>query len=255
MVEYAITRLMSHWRSAIVAAKSAVSAALHDLAGKRLGIPVSRLLGLDGMKMPRSSFTIGIPETMADLRQRVEEAAEYPIIKVKLGSDRDVEIIRTVRLAAPDKVLRVDANAAWTPKHALAMIPLLRELGVEFVEQPLAAGDLEGMRLLRERSPLPIIADESIYTIQDAMAIARTGAADVLSISRRRGELMREAAKVPGAKIHSQADRSEAPARMRRRLIGSLPGPVDGVSEGRSKAWVFMSCSPTKRFPSPRARL
>src|SRR5688500_9833271 len=128
------------------AAKAAVSAALHDLAGKRLGITVARMLGLDGMPMPHSSFTIGIPETMADLRQRVEEAAEYPIIKVKLGSDRDVEIIRTVRLAAPDKVLRVDANAAWTAKHALRMVEILLEYEIDLLDQPLPGAAAPGAR-------------------------------------------------------------------------------------------------------------
>jgi L-alanine-DL-glutamate epimerase-like enolase superfamily enzyme len=176
------------------AAKSAVSAALHDLAGKRLGIPVSRLLGLDGMAMPRSSFTIGIPETMADLRQRVEEAAEYPIIKVKLGSDRDVEIIRTVRLAAPDKVLRVDANAAWTAKHALRMVEILLEYEIEFLEQPLPAHDLEGLRYVRDRSPLPIIADESCLVATDIPKLV--GVVDGINIKLAKCGGIREALKM-----------------------------------------------------------
>ena len=176
------------------AAKSAVSAALHDLAGKRLGIPVSRMLGLDGMAMPRSSFTIGIPETMADLRQRVEEAAEYPIIKVKLGSDRDVEIIRTVRLAAPDKVLRVDANAAWTAKHALRMVEILLEYEIEFLEQPLPAHDLEGLRYVRDRSPLPIIADESCLVATDIPKLV--GVVDGINIKLAKCGGIREALKM-----------------------------------------------------------
>ena len=176
------------------AARSAVSAALHDLAGKRLGIPVSRMLGLDGMPMPRSSFTIGIPETMADLRQRVEEAAEYPIIKVKLGSDRDVEIIRTVRLAAPDKVLRVDANAAWTAKHALRMVEILLEYEIEFLEQPLPAHDLDGLRYVRDRSPLPIIADESCLVATDIPKLA--GVVDGINIKLAKCGGIREALKM-----------------------------------------------------------
>jgi L-alanine-DL-glutamate epimerase-like enolase superfamily enzyme len=86
---------------------------------------------------------------------------------VKLGSPHDAAMIRAVRDAAPDKVLRVDANCAWTPKKALAMIPLLAELGVEFVEQPLPPEDLEGLRFVRERSALPIIADESCLVAAD----------------------------------------------------------------------------------------
>jgi L-alanine-DL-glutamate epimerase-like enolase superfamily enzyme len=123
--------------------------------------------GLDAAKAPLSSFTIGIAASKDELVQRVKEAAQYPVLKVKLGSDRDAEIIRTVREAAPDKVLRVDANAAWTAKHALRMIDLLIELGIEFVEQPLPPHDLAGLRFVRERSPLPIVADESCIVASD----------------------------------------------------------------------------------------
>ena len=114
------------------AAKSAISAALHDLAAKRLNVPLWKMWGLDPSRAPRSSFTIGIGDA-ADIKHKVAEAAEYPILKVKLGSDHDEEILRAVRDAAPDKVLRVDANAAWTPKHALRMMSVLVEHGVEFV--------------------------------------------------------------------------------------------------------------------------
>ena len=100
--------------------KSAISAALHDLAGKRLGVPLYKMWGLDPAKAPLSSFTIGIAATDDELRERVAQASEYPVLKVKLGTDHDAQIIRTVREAAPTKVLRVDANAAWTPKQALA---------------------------------------------------------------------------------------------------------------------------------------
>ena len=97
----------------------------------------------------------------------MREASQYPILKVKLGSDRDRQIITAVREEAPDKIIRVDANCAWTPKHTLAMIPLLQELRVEFVEQPLPGHDLAGMKFVRDRSALPIIADESCVTSRD----------------------------------------------------------------------------------------
>ncbi len=149
------------------ALKSAISAAVHDIIGKRLGIPLWKLWGLDPAAAPHSSFTIGIQPDIGTTRSRVREAAQYPILKVKLGSDRDREIIRAVREEAPAKIIRVDANCAWTPKSTLAMIPLLQELGVEFVEQPLPAHDLAGLRFVRERSTLPIIADESCVTSRD----------------------------------------------------------------------------------------
>ena len=173
------------------AARTAISAALHDLAGKRLGVPVWRLWGLDPTAAPRSSYTIGIAGDEETLRARVAEAADYPILKVKLGSDRDAEIIRTVRLAAPDKILRVDANAAWTAKHALRMIELLLDYDVEFVEQPLPPRDLEGMRFVRERSPLPVIADESCLVAADIPTLA--GVVDGINIKLSKCGGLREA--------------------------------------------------------------
>ncbi|MFN2567043.1 MAG: dipeptide epimerase [Gemmatimonadaceae bacterium] len=172
-------------------AKSAVSAALHDLVGKRLGVPLYRLWGLNPSKAPRSSFTIAIAPTPDELARRIDDAAQYPILKVKLGTDRDAEIIRTVRHAAPDKTLRVDANAAWTTKFAVRMIDLLVELGVEFVEQPVPAHDLDGLRYVRERSPLPVIADESCVTAVDIPRLA--GAVDGVNIKLSKCGGLREA--------------------------------------------------------------
>lgn len=172
-------------------ARSAVSAALHDLVGKRLGVPLYRLWGLDRTKAPLSSFTIGIPESESELRARLHEAAQYPALKIKLGSPRDEEIMRVVREEAPDKIIRVDANAAWTPKHALRMIDRLVEHRVEFVEQPLPAHDIDGMRFVRERSPLPIIADESCIVASDIPRLV--GAVDGINIKLAKCGGLREA--------------------------------------------------------------
>jgi L-Ala-D/L-Glu epimerase len=171
--------------------KSAVSAALHDLAGKRLGIPLYRLWGLDPAKAPRSSYTIAIAASREELERRIADAAEYPILKVKLGTDRDEEIIAAVRKAAPDKTLRVDANAAWTPKHALRMIDRLVDFGIEFVEQPVAAHDLDGLRYVREHSPLPVIADESCVASSDIPRLI--GAVDGINIKLSKCGGLREA--------------------------------------------------------------
>ena len=191
---FALENLESEMNTAIRlngSAKSAISAAAHDLVGKRLDVPVYRLWGLDPSKAPLSSFTIGIPATEKELVQRVEEAESYPVLKVKLGSDRDAEIIRAVRRAAPTKVLRVDANAAWTTKHALRMIDMLVEYGIEFVEQPLPAHDLEGLRFVRERSPLPIVADESCIVASDVAKLA--GVVDGINIKLSKCGGLREA--------------------------------------------------------------
>jgi L-alanine-DL-glutamate epimerase-like enolase superfamily enzyme len=175
-------------------AKSAVSAALHDLMGKRLGVPLWRLWGLDPAKAPPSSFTIAIVPNDATLRARVDAAAQYPILKIKLGTDRDERILRVVREAAPDKVLRVDANAAWTPKQALRMIPICAELGVEFIEQPLPPQDLDGLRFVRDRSSLPIVADESCIVATDVAKLA--GVVDGINIKLSKCGGLREALKM-----------------------------------------------------------
>jgi len=174
--------------------KSAISAALHDLAGKRLGVPVYKLWGLDPTRAPLSSFTIAIAANDDELRKRVADAAPYPVLKVKLGTDRDERIIRTVRDTAPDKVLRVDANAAWTPKHALRMVDVLSECGVEYVEQPVAAHDLDGLRFVRERSQLPVIADESCVGPSDVARLA--GIVDGINIKLSKCGGLREALKM-----------------------------------------------------------
>jgi len=174
--------------------KSAISAALHDLAGKRLDVPVYKLWGLNPANAPLSSFTIAIAANDGELRERVEQASAYPVLKVKLGTDHDEHIIRTVREAAPTKVLRVDANAAWTPKRALRMVDVLVECGVEYVEQPLAPHDIDGLRFVRERSVLPVIADESCVVASDIPRLV--GAVDGINIKLSKCGGLREALKM-----------------------------------------------------------
>ena len=174
--------------------KSAISAALHDLAGKRLGVPLYKLWGLDAAKAPLSSFTIAIAADEAQLRERVAQAAEYPVLKVKLGTDHDADIIRVVRSAARDKVLRVDANAAWSAKQALQMIDVLVECGVEYVEQPLPPHDIAGTRFVRERSSLPVICDESCVIATDIPKLV--GVADGINLKLSKCGGLREALKM-----------------------------------------------------------
>ncbi|CAN5905255.1 dipeptide epimerase [soil metagenome] len=172
-------------------ARAGVSAALHDLVGKRLGVPLYRMWGLDPADAPLTSFTIGIAPDEETLRSRVADAKQYPVLKLKLGSSWDERIVRVVRELEPKKILRVDANAGWTPKSTLRMVPLLQELGVEFVEQPLPPGDLEGLRFVRERSSLPIIADESCLVSGDIPKLA--GVVDGINIKLAKCGGLREA--------------------------------------------------------------
>jgi L-alanine-DL-glutamate epimerase-like enolase superfamily enzyme len=155
------------------AARCAVSIAVHDLAAKRLGVPLYRLWGLDPTAAPKTSFTVGLDET-ARVREKAADAvaAGYDVLKIKLGTDRDRELVEAVREAAPDARLRVDANEAWTPKEAVRKTTWLADRGVEFVEQPVPATDPEGLRLVYERAALPIAADESCVTAADVPAIA-----------------------------------------------------------------------------------
>lgn len=155
------------------AARCAVSIALHDLAAKRLGVPLYRLWGLDATATPDTSFTVGI-DTTERIREKAADAADagYPILKVKLGGDRDREIVEAVREAAPEATVRVDANEAWTPRETVEKSEWLADLGVEFIEQPVPAEDPEGLKFAYERSALPIAADESCVTASDIPAIA-----------------------------------------------------------------------------------
>jgi L-Ala-D/L-Glu epimerase len=152
-------------------ARAAVSMAAHDLLGKKRGHPLWKVFGVDPMLAPVSSFTIAITKDEAEIRRRIEEARRYPILKIKLGSDRDEWIVRIVRQGAPDKLLRADANAAWDVERAMHMSRFLADHGFELIEQPLARDDLDGFRKLRAESPIPVIADESCTTATDIPAL------------------------------------------------------------------------------------
>jgi L-alanine-DL-glutamate epimerase-like enolase superfamily enzyme len=147
------------------AARAALSAALHDLVGKRLNLPLYRLWGLDPCSAPKSTFTIGL-DAPERIQAKVHEAAAFPILKVKLGTDRDLEILRAIR-EVTDKELRVDANCGWTVKRAISMLPVLSEFGVTVLEQPLPPQDLEGLAAITAQSEIPIIADVRCKTVTD----------------------------------------------------------------------------------------
>ena len=146
-------------------ARAAVSTALHDLVGKRLGVPVYRMWGLDQATIPLSTFTIGI-DTPEMIRKKVQEAAQHPILKVKLGSDHDLAILEAIR-SETDRELRVDANGGWTVKQAVRMLPILEEFGVTVLEQPLPADDLDGAAVVTRHSRIPVFADESCHVAAD----------------------------------------------------------------------------------------
>jgi L-alanine-DL-glutamate epimerase-like enolase superfamily enzyme len=148
------------------AAKASVDIALHDLVGKLMNQPWYRIWGLNPARTPFTSFTIGI-DTPDVVRKKVEEAAPYRILKVKLGQDNDKEMIQTIR-SVTDKPICVDVNQGWKDrKIALDMIYWLKDQGVVFVEQPMPKALVEDLAWLTKNSPLPVIADESVQTIMD----------------------------------------------------------------------------------------
>ena len=173
-------------------ARAALSAALHDLVGKKLRQPLWRVWGLDAKKAPISSFTIGL-DTTEKIKAKVAEAQQYPILKIKLGTDRDEEILRTIR-DATDKPIRVDANAGWDVARAKEMIPILKEYGVEFVEQPLVPDDLDGLAEVHRfalQQQLPVVVDESCLVAADIPRLA--GRVDGINIKLAKCGSLREA--------------------------------------------------------------
>ena len=160
-----IMQHLEHMLGLNPSAKAAINMALYDLVGKKLGIPLYQLLGLNPDNTPMTSFTIGIdtPEAMA---QKALQAKDYPILKIKVGTAHDLEIIKAIR-SVSSAIIRVDANGAWTPKEAIQRINDIAPYNIEFVEQPLPGHDLAGLKFVREHVSLPIIADESCVRIED----------------------------------------------------------------------------------------
>lgn len=178
------------------AARSAVDAALHDLCGKLAGIPVWRLLGVRRVGPPTSwTVWLGDPDDMA---RRAEEAApRFQRLKLKLGGrdGLDVERVRAVR-SVTDRPLMVDVNEYWSLAEALESVPALAELGVEYVEQPLPAGDEGGVELKR-RSPLPIYLDEDCHRLGDVAACAERAHGVNVKLAKSGG--IREAVRIAHA--------------------------------------------------------
>jgi L-Ala-D/L-Glu epimerase len=175
------------------AAKASVDIALHDLVGKLLKQPWYKIWGYDKTKTPNTTFTIGI-DTADVVRQKVKEAAEFKVLKVKLGKDNDKEMIETIR-SVTNVPLTVDVNQGWKDRQfALDMIYWLNEKNVEFVEQPMPKEQIEDIAWLTQNSPLPIIGDESVQRIADV--IKAHGVYSGINIKLMKCTGMREANKM-----------------------------------------------------------
>ena len=174
------------------AGKAALDAALHDWIGQRLGVPVWRLLGLSP-EAPPTSYTIGI-DSLERTRDRARRARDFRALKIKVGGAEDLARLEIVREES-DAPLRVDANEGWTLESARVLMPELIRLGVEFVEQPFPADDLDSFRALRELSPrLPVIVDEGCQDLRDVAPAA--GYADGINVKLAKSGGVREAVRM-----------------------------------------------------------
>ena len=173
-----------------MAAKCALDGALHDLLGKICGQPLYRILGL-APAPPPTSYTISI-DTIEGTADRARRAAGYHALKIKVGGPDDLERVRVVRREAPQALIRVDANEAWTVDATCDLVPELQALNVELIEQPLPAADRAGYAELHgRRLPIPIVVDESCHTLPDVAAA--WGHADGVNIKLTKSGGIREA--------------------------------------------------------------
>ncbi|MEW6062330.1 MAG: dipeptide epimerase [Bacteroidota bacterium] len=174
-------------------AKAAIDIALHDLVGKLMGQPWYNIWGFNKEKAPYTTFTIGIDK--ADVvREKTKEAAGFKILKVKLGKENDKEMIQTIR-SVTDVPLTADPNQGWRDKfYALDMVHWLKEQGVQYVEQPMPKEWYDEHAWLTERSPLPILADESCQRLSDINKIKGAYNGIVIKLMKCTG--MREAHKM-----------------------------------------------------------
>ncbi|HTU71845.1 MAG TPA: dipeptide epimerase [Candidatus Baltobacteraceae bacterium] len=154
------------------AARAGLDLALYDLLGKRLGVPLYALLGLDPARTPYTSFTIGISDPETTLR-KLAEIGDHPILKVKLGLGSAREQVETIA-AIRDRytgTIRIDANEGWNVEEAIAILHELARCDIEFCEQPIPAGSPQGLRAIRERSRIPIVTDEDSLDARDLPAL------------------------------------------------------------------------------------
>ncbi len=170
---FALEEVMQRLPAEQFAARAAIDAALHDLCGKLVGEPVWRLLGLERAGPP-TSWTIGLgdPDEMARKAERAEASGRFRRLKLKLGGGDglDVARVKAVR-GTTDVPLQVDVNEFWTLEEALDALPRLAELGVEYCEQPLPAGN-EGAAALKKGAPIPVYVDEDVHTLADVAGCA-----------------------------------------------------------------------------------
>ena len=172
-------------------ARCALDIALHDLAAKLAGLRLRDLLGLQDRPLPATSMTIGITD-VDKMVAKARALADHPIIKVKVGFDGDVDVVRALRDVFPGKI-RIDANEGWSPDEAIERLRKLEEFDIELCEQPIRAGNLDALVEVTDASPIPVFADEDVEDSQDVARLA--GVVDGVNLKLRKTGGIREAVK------------------------------------------------------------
>lgn len=207
------------------AARAGVNMALYDLLGKKAGMPVYQLLGACRDRIP-TSVTINLdrPRVMAE-RAKESVGKGFGILKLKIGgeAEEDVERVIRVREAVGYSIpLRLDANQAYSLREALAVIPQLVDLDIEMLEQPTPAQDWEALKALHKRSAIPIMADESVVSLEDACRLVREDAAGLLNV-----KLMKSGGLTGAMKYQAIAEAAGVPV-----MVGCMDESVISIAAG-----------------------
>ena len=145
-------------------AKAGIDLALHDLIGKKLSLPVHKLLGIKKKEIV-TSYTIGL-DSIKRMQEKVKEAKGFLVYKVKVGVENDLKIVEAIR-EVTDAKIRLDANCGWSTKEALKKLKVLERFDIELIEQPIPPGNLEDLRIIRESTQIPVFVDEWMMTSKD----------------------------------------------------------------------------------------
>ena len=211
------------------AARCALDIALHDLAGKIAQLSVTKLLGLKGRRPPPTSVTVPIADVDA-MVERARSLADHPILKTKVGFDGDVEAVARIREVYSGR-LRVDANEGWTEDEAVARLGELESFDVELCEQPLPAGNLDGLKSVSRSTSIPVFADEDVGTAADVARFA--DAVDGVNLKLRKAGGIREivhaiaTARACGLKVMIGCDLESGVATTAGAHVAPLAGLVD----------------------------
>jgi o-succinylbenzoate synthase len=207
------------------AAKAAIDIALHDILGKTGRKPLFMLMG--GYRtevLTDITLSIKSPKEMAeDAVKAVNKGFKALKVKVGVNPTEDVERIKRVREAIGDNVqIRIDANQGWTPKQAIEVLNKIEKFNIQFVEQPIPSEDMKGLAEVRKKSPIPIMADESVHSPEDALRLIRAEAVDLINI-----KLMKSGGILKGRKIAAIAEAAGIPC-----MIGCMGESEIGIAAG-----------------------